>query len=115
MAAAVLAAVCAGDCGPDAVDDPVRLVLGDLHELVLQVAALGGNERPTTLPYEVLRKCLVALAAILGVDTSEYSSRPFTIAQTVNDGIVTNLILHICLSRDSRECRLHRARQVPRR
>jgi transposase len=36
-----LAVVCAGHSGPDPLHDLVGLVLGDLEELVFQVAALG--------------------------------------------------------------------------
>ena len=38
-----LAVARAGDGGPDAVHDLVCFALGDLDELVLEVAALGGN------------------------------------------------------------------------
>jgi hypothetical protein len=38
-----LAVARAGDCGADAVDDLVCFALGDLDELVLQVAALSRN------------------------------------------------------------------------
>jgi hypothetical protein len=36
--------------GPDPRDDLVRLVLGDLDEVVLQIATFGGNEQWTEFP-----------------------------------------------------------------
>jgi len=39
-----------GDPGPDPRNDLVRLILGNLNEVVLQIATFGGNEQWTEFP-----------------------------------------------------------------
>src|SRR6266851_6385585 len=45
LQASAVSVIRAGHCGPDPFHDLVGFVLGDLDELVLQVAALGGDQR----------------------------------------------------------------------
>jgi hypothetical protein len=61
----------AGHGGPDPVDDLVRFLLGNLNELVFQVASFSGNERWAELPDEIPGKGFIAFAASLGVGTPE--------------------------------------------
>jgi len=107
-----LAAVRAGDCGPDTVHDPVRLVLGNLDELVLQVAALGRDQRWAAVPDEIGGECFIAAAAGREIDTPEHAGGPLTAAQVVNDRVVGDLIWHLGVSLGNRECRQRLVEQV---
>src|ERR1700728_4111301 len=113
--AARLAVAGVGDPGPDPCHDLVRLVLGDLDELVEQIAALGRDQGRTARPDEICGKCLIALAASLEVGTSEYSRRHLPAAQVVHDGVVRDLVWHLCLSTGSRECWWRRSERVHQR
>src|ERR1035437_7622976 len=105
----------AGHCGPDPVHDLVGFGLGDLDELVHQVAALGGDEQPAALPDEVPGKCFIEPAAVLDVGAPEHPRRPVTAAQFIHGRVVGDLIWHMGLSPGSRECRRRLAEPAPRR
>ncbi len=110
-----LAVARAGHCGPDPFYDLVGFVLGDLDELVLEVAALGGDQGRAALPHEICGKCFIALAARLEVGAPEHPRRALTAAQVVHNGVVGDLIWHLRLSPGSRECCRHRAEPAPQR
>src|SRR5580692_5243717 len=108
-----LAVARAGDCGADAVHDLVCFALGDLDELVLQVAALSRDQKRSTLPDEIRAECFISSPAGFEVNTPENSRRPLTTAQIINDRIVGDFIGHFCLSLGSRECLWRRVELVP--
>ena len=68
--------VCARYLGTDPRDDLVRLVLGDLDELVLQVATLSGDQFWAEFPGQVPGEYFIGSAAILGVGTPEHPGWP---------------------------------------
>src|ERR1700722_4526540 len=111
----MLAIARAGDGGADAVDDLVRLILGDLDELVLQVATLGGDERWAELPDEIPGKCLVALTANVSVSAPKHAPRPLATTQAIHDSIVSDLIWHPFPSLNSLEYLGRRTELVSRR
>ena len=110
-----LAVARAGDGGADAVDDLVRFALGNLDELVLQVAAFGRDHRWAEFPAKVPGKCFVELTAVFCVGTPEYARGLLPTTQVVYDGIVRNLIWHLHLSWETRQYRQRQAASVPRR
>src|SRR2546425_5085612 len=81
-----VAVVPTGHCGPDPFHDLVGFVLGDLDELVLQVAAFGGNQLWAKFPVEIPGEYFVGSTTILGVGTPEHPRRLVTAAQVIHDG-----------------------------
>ncbi len=89
------AVACAGYFGPDPRHDLVRLVLGDLDELVLQVAALSGYQFWAEFPGQIPGEYFVGAATILGVGAPKHPSWLAAATQVVHDGVVRNLIWHL--------------------
>src|SRR6266568_1319799 len=87
----------AGNLGANSFDDLVSLILRDLDELVVKVAALSGNKRRAVLPLEIPGKRFIRPTAVLGIGTPEYSCRSLAAAEVVHDGVVRDLICHFCL------------------
>src|SRR5580698_2579560 len=113
--AAALAVARTSHSRPDPFHDLVGFGLGDLYELVLQVAAHGGDQRRAVFPSEIPGKCLIGPAAVLSVGTPENARRPLTAAQVVHDGVVRDLIWHLFLSSESRKCFRRRPEAAPQR
>src|SRR5580704_17567579 len=102
----------AGDGGADAVHDLVRFVLGDLDELVLQVATFGGYQRHATLPDQIPGKCFITSATVREIGAAEYPCRPLAVTRIVHDSVVSDLIWHLFLS-CSQEFQRRQAEWVP--
>src|ERR1700721_319369 len=65
----------AGHVGPDPFHDLLCFVLSDLDELVLQVAAFGGNQHVGAFPDEILTERLIPPTTGLEVDAPENPRR----------------------------------------
>src|SRR5690242_5283690 len=61
--------------GPELLHELACLVLGDLDEVVLQIATLSRDQRGTMLPYKVPGKCLIAPTAGFKVCSTKHSCR----------------------------------------
>ncbi len=80
---------------PDTRDDPLGLVLGDRHKLVLQVAAFGRVQQRTARPPKVRTKCFVAFAAVV-LDPPEHAGGVFNRAEVIDNRVVGDLFGHQC-------------------
>jgi hypothetical protein len=92
----------AGYPGADPLYELVRLVLGDLDEVVLQVTTFSGDQGNTTLPCKIPGKGFIAPSAGLEVDAAEHPGRLLAVAQVIHDGVVRHPIRHSLFFLDGR-------------
>jgi hypothetical protein len=65
----------AGYLGADPLDELIRLVLGDLDELVVKVPALSGDQDYGAFPDEISTECLIPATTSFEVDAPENTCR----------------------------------------